>query len=45
MINGCHRPETYGAVDVGNYPDGISAFGCHQMRGDVWDWTASDFRP
>ena len=33
-----------GPAPVGAYPDGVSAVGCHQMVGDVWEWTASDFR-
>jgi gamma-glutamyl hercynylcysteine S-oxide synthase len=33
-----------GPADVGAYPDGASACGCEQMIGDVWEWTASDFR-
>jgi iron(II)-dependent oxidoreductase len=30
---------------VGAYPGGVSACGCHQLIGDVWEWTASDFEP
>ena len=28
---------------IGSWPDGVSAVGCHQMLGDVWEWTASAF--
>ena len=31
------------AAEIGAYPLGASAVGCHQMIGDVWEWTASDF--
>ena len=34
-----------GPVDVAAFPDGDSAVGCRQMIGNVWEWTASDFRP
>jgi gamma-glutamyl hercynylcysteine S-oxide synthase len=33
----------YRPAPVGAYPAGASAYGCHQMIGDVWEWTSSDF--
>jgi len=33
-----HQP-----APVGAYPAGASAYGVHQLVGDVWEWTASTF--
>ena len=35
----------FGPAPVGAYPEGVSAYGAHQMIGDVWEWTSSDFQP
>lgn len=47
-----HRPTLAnlgGTLDgpspVGSHPGGVSPHGCHQMIGDVWEWTSSDFGP
>jgi iron(II)-dependent oxidoreductase len=37
--------QRFGPAPVGAYPAGVSAYGCHQMVGDVWEWTSSDFEP
>lgn len=29
--------------EIGSYPEGVSHYGCHQMIGDVWEWTASEY--
>jgi iron(II)-dependent oxidoreductase len=34
-----------GCIDVAALSAGDSAFGCRQMIGNVWEWTASDFLP
>jgi iron(II)-dependent oxidoreductase len=34
-----------GCIPVDALPASDSAFGCRQMVGNVWEWTASDFKP
>jgi len=34
---------TWGPSKVGSYPEGKSHYGCHQMIGDVWEWTSSEY--
>jgi iron(II)-dependent oxidoreductase len=37
--------QAMGCVDVADFARGDSAFGCRQMIGNVWEWTASVFLP
>ena len=30
---------------IGSFPDGANSSGCHQLIGDVWEWTTSDYVP
>ncbi|PYT14259.1 MAG: ergothioneine biosynthesis protein EgtB [Acidobacteria bacterium] len=42
---GCLDSAHVGCVPVGAHAESDSAFGCRQMIGNVWEWTASDFQP
>lgn len=33
----------WGPARVGSYPEGKSHYDCHQMLGDVWEWTSSEY--
>lgn len=38
-------PHRFAPSPVGSDPAGVSECGAHQMLGDVWEWTSSDFLP
>jgi ergothioneine biosynthesis protein EgtB len=35
----------WSVAPIGAFPEGANAYGCHQMIGDVWEWTTSDYVP
>jgi ergothioneine biosynthesis protein EgtB len=35
----------WSVAPIGSFPEGQTALGCHQMIGDVWEWTTSDYVP
>jgi len=37
--------KRWSPAPAGSYKDSVSPVGCHQMIGDVYEWTSSDFLP
>jgi len=37
--------QLWSVAPIGSFSPGRSAYGCHQMIGDVWEWTSSDYVP
>ncbi len=37
--------KLWGTAKINSYPEGKSYFGCHQLIGDMWEWTSSEFMP
>ena len=37
--------QLWNVAPIGAFPKGKSVYGCHQMIGDVWEWTSSDYAP
>ena len=35
----------WSVAPIGAFPAGQNSYGCHQMIGDVWEWTTSDYVP
>jgi ergothioneine biosynthesis protein EgtB len=35
----------WAVAPIGSFPGGQTPQGCHQMIGDVWEWTTSDYVP
>jgi ergothioneine biosynthesis protein EgtB len=42
----CNHSQSQGmTTPVNAFPQGQSAYGCHDMLGNVWEWTSSLFHP
>ena len=37
--------KLWGPAKIGTFPEGESYYGCHQMIGENWEWTSSEFMP
>jgi ergothioneine biosynthesis protein EgtB len=35
----------WSVAPIGAFPEGANSAGCHQLIGDVWEWTTSDYVP
>jgi ergothioneine biosynthesis protein EgtB len=35
--------QLWSVAPIGSFLEGQSFYGCHQMIGDVWEWTSSDY--
>jgi ergothioneine biosynthesis protein EgtB len=35
----------WNVAPIGSFPEGANQAGCHQLIGDVWEWTTSDYVP
>ncbi len=43
----CHNSvdsEKTGTAAIGSYPSGVSHYGAHDMAGNVWEWTSTEFK-